>query len=139
MVDVYGDADRLIGKRVDLGNGRSAFVPGSIPLGADGELAGGLKAAQTTLSQTKVTLAANAAQTIVAASPNLNGARVLNWTTAPIYLANGTTGTPASGAPSDYVPAASSGVPGQYECPYAPIDGLRAVGAAAGDLTVETW
>lgn len=37
MPDVYGDNDRLIGKRVDLGNGRSAFIPGSIALAADGD------------------------------------------------------------------------------------------------------
>lgn len=95
---------------------------------------------QGTVTQTTITLAAGTAQTIIAASANLRGARILNWITAPVYIANGTTGTPASGAPSDYIPAAAAGpVPAQFEFPYAPVDGVRAVCASAGTLTVETW
>lgn len=95
--------------------------------------------AQATVVATKYTLAANTAVTIATASAAASGARVLNWTASPVYITSGTTGTPASGSPSDYVPAAASGVPGQWEPPYRPVDGLRAVGASAGDLTVVTF
>jgi hypothetical protein len=87
-----------------------------------------------------VNLTAGTAATIIAANMNLRGARILNWITAPVYIANGTSGTPASGAPSDYIPAAAAGpVPAQFEFPYAPVDGVRAVSATTGTLTVETW
>lgn len=95
---------------------------------------------QNTVTQTTITLAAGTAQTIIPGDANINGARILNWITAPVYLANGTTGTPASGAPSDYIPAAAAGpVPAQFEFAYRPVDGVRAVCASAGTLTVETW
>lgn len=95
--------------------------------------------AQTTPSFVTQTLAAGVAATIIAANRSVAGARILNWTASPVYLSLGTTGTPASGAPSDYIPAAAGGVPGQYVCEFAPVSGMRAVGAAAGDLTVVTW
>lgn len=95
---------------------------------------------QAALTQTTITLAAGTAQTIIPAGASINGARILNWITAPVYLTNGTTGTPASGAPSDYIPAAAAGpVPAQFEFAYRPVDGVRAVCASAGTLTVETW
>lgn len=95
---------------------------------------------QNTVTQTTITLAAGTAQTIIPAGATINGARILNWITAPVYLANGTSGTPASGAPSDYIPAAAAGpVPAQFEFAYRPVDGVRAVCASAGTLTVETW
>lgn len=95
---------------------------------------------QGTVTQTTITLVAGTAQTIIASNANIRGARILNWITAPVYLANGTTGTPASGAPSDYIPAAAAGpVPAQFEFAYRPVDGVRAVCASAGTLTVETW
>lgn len=96
--------------------------------------------AQGTLTQTTVNLTAGTAATIIAANANIRGARILNWITAPVYIANGTSGTPASGAPSDYIPAAATGpIPAQFEFPYAPVDGVRAVSATTGTLTVETW
>jgi hypothetical protein len=92
-----------------------------------------------TLARSKVTLAANTAATLFLANTAALGCRLLNWTASIVYLNDGTTGTPASGAPSDYIPAAASGVPGQFESPYPPTTGMRAVGASAGDITVETW
>lgn len=97
---------------------------------------------QGTPTQTTVTLVAATAQTIIAANANIRGARILNWIADGVYLANGTAGTPASGAPSDYIPAAIAGppvVPGQFEFAYAPVAGVRAVSATGGTLTVETW
>lgn len=95
---------------------------------------------QGTVTQTTITLAAETAQTIIAANANIRGARILNWIAAPVYITNGTAGTPASGAPSDYIPAATSGpVPAQFEFAYSPVAGVRAVSATAGTLTVETW
>ena len=93
---------------------------------------------QTPVAVTK-TLVAAAPQTLVAASGAIQGARILNYTTSPVYLAPGASGTPANGAPSDFVPAAAAGVPGQWTSPYRPITGLRGVGASAGDLAVITW
>lgn len=95
---------------------------------------------QGTPTQTTVTLVAATAQTIITANANIRGARILNWIADGVYLANGTTGTPASGAPSDYIPAAAAGpVPAQFEFAYAPVAGVRAVSATGGTLTVETW
>lgn len=92
-----------------------------------------------TLARANVTLTANTAATLFAANTAALGCRLLNWTASIVYLNDGTAGTPASGAPSDYIPAAASGVPGQFESPYPPTTGMRAVGASAGDITVETW
>jgi len=89
--------------------------------------------------QVKVTLEAATAATILAASALRTGARVLNWTASPVYVIPGVVGTPASGAPSEYIPAAAAGVPGVWNCPYAPKAGLRAVGAGAGDLTITSY
>jgi len=94
---------------------------------------------QGTPTQTTVTLVAATAQTIIAANANIRGARILNWIADGVYLANGTAGTPASGAPSDYIPAAAPPVPAQFEFAYAPVAGVRAVSATGGTLTVETW
>ena len=85
------------------------------------------------------TLVAATAQTILTADANRVGARILNFTAAPVYLAPGSVGTPPTGGGSDYVPAAAAGVPGQWESPYRPVGGIRAVGASAGDLTVVSW
>lgn len=98
-----------------------------------------VRTAQGAPAHSTVTLAAATAATIIASGASTNGARILNWTASPVYVTPGTTGTPNSGAPSDYIPAAASGVPGQYEPPYIPTTGMRAVGASAGDLTVEVW
>ena len=93
-------------------------------------------------SWTKKTLLAGVAQTVVPLTRDLRGVRVLNWTASPVYLALGLSESgvvPASGAPSDVVPAAAAGLPGQYEAPFAPKQGLTALGASAGDLTVAVW
>lgn len=95
--------------------------------------------AQSAPTHETKTLVAATAQTILTADANRVGCRILNFTAAPVYLAPGTAGTPPSGGGSDYVPAAASGVPGQWESPYRPVGGIRAVGAAAGDLTVVSW
>lgn len=95
--------------------------------------------AQGVIASGPVTLVANTAQTIIAAFADRRGMRVLNYTASPVYLSLGTTGTPTSGGGSDYIPAAAAGVPGQWEPPYAPVGGVRAVGASAGDLTVTVW
>lgn len=95
--------------------------------------------AQGVIASGSATLVANTAQTIIAAFADRRGMRVLNYTASPVYLSLGTTGTPASGGGSDYIPAAVAGVPGQWEPPYAPVGGVRAVGASAGDLTVTVW
>lgn len=92
-----------------------------------------------TLATSKVTLVAATAATLFPANAAQIGCRILNWTAAPVYITPGTTGTPPNTAPSDYIPAAASGVPGQFESPYAPTTGMRAVGASAGDITVEIW
>jgi hypothetical protein len=95
--------------------------------------------AQGLIASGPITLVAATAQTIIGAFAGRRGIRVLNWTASPVYIGEGTTGTPASGAGSDFIPAAASGVPGQWEPPYAPVNGLRAVGASAGGLTVTAW
>ncbi len=123
-------------------------LPVAVISGGTGGSGGGLgtnaspnivREAQNAPTHATRTLAAATPQTIIAAGASANGARILNWTTAPVYVIPGEAGTPVSGAPSDYIPAAASGVPGQYEPPYIPTGGLRAVGAAAGDLSVITW
>lgn len=87
------------------------------------------------------TLAANTAATIIGAFADRRKFRVLNWIAAPVYLSYGTTGTPPSGAGSDYIPAAQTIggflVPGQYEPLILPVGGMRAVCAVAGDLTIQ--
>lgn len=90
---------------------------------------------------TALTLVANTAADLMLADGTRRGARILNWTASPVYFVVGTagTGTPASGAPSDFIPAADSGTPGQFEFPYAPTGDYRVVGASNGDLTIETW
>lgn len=98
-----------------------------------------VRPAQSAPIATKVPLAAGVAATALAADADIQGARILNWTASPVYVAPGMNGTPASGAPSDVVPAAADGLPGQFEPPFAPITGLRVIGASAGDLTVERW
>lgn len=96
--------------------------------------------AQGTVTQTTITLVAATAQTALAASANRRGARILNYTASPVYVTvTGVTGTPASGAPSDFIPAAAGGVPGQWEPPFAPVAGVRVVGASAGGLSVMDW
>lgn len=95
--------------------------------------------AQGVISSGPVTLVANVAQTIIGAFADRRGFRVLNYTAAPVYVALGTTGTPPSGGGSDFIPAASGGIPGQWEPPFAPTTGVRAVGAADGQLTVFAW
>lgn len=87
-------------------------------------------------AQTKVTLVAATAATLLAASTEDRRVTVLNYIDAPVYVAPGVTGTPASTAPSDYIPAAAAGVPGRYTCPYSPKSGLRVISANAGDLTL---
>jgi len=91
-----------------------------------------------------ITVAAATAGDLLTADANRRGARLLNYTAAPIYFwptVNGA--TPPSGAPADVVPAAASGLPGQYEFPYAPTVAFRYVGASAGatvaGLGVEVW
>lgn len=96
-------------------------------------------AAQGVIASGPITLAAGVAQTLIGAFPDRRGMRILNYTASPVYLSNGTTGTPVSGGGSDYIPAAAGGVPGQFEFPYAPVNGVRGVSAAAGDLTVTVW
>lgn len=96
--------------------------------------------AQGTIVQATATLVAATASTILTASATRLGARVLNWTASPVYVNFATlVGTPNSTAPSDYIPAAAAGVPGQLEPPFSPVNGIRAVGASAGDLTVISW
>lgn len=94
---------------------------------------------QGNIASGPVTLVAGEAQTLIGAFPDRRGMRVLNYTDAPVYISLGTTGTPAPGAGSDYIPAASEGVPGVWSPPYAPVGGVRAVGASAGGLTVTVW
>lgn len=95
--------------------------------------------AQGVIASGPLALSAATAATIIGAFPGRRGMRVLNWIAAPVYLSLGTTGTPPSGAGADYIPAAVGGVPGQWEPPYAPVDGVRAVCATAGSLTVTVW
>lgn len=95
--------------------------------------------AQGVIASGPVTLEAATAQTIIGAFPDRRGMMVLNYTDAPVYLAPGTSGTPASGAGSICVPAATAGVPGSFVFPFAPVTGVRAVGASAGGLTVTVW
>lgn len=100
-------------------------------------------AAQGTPTTTTITLAAGVAQTIIAANANIRGARILSYiSAAPTYLTPGEVGTPASGAPSDFIPVALAGppiVPAQFEFPYAPTNGVRAVNASGGTLTLLIW
>ena len=95
--------------------------------------------AQGVIASGPITLVAATAQTIIAAFANRRGFYVLNYTASPVYLSLGTTGTPASGAGSMFVPAAVVGAPGAFLFPFAPVTGVRAVGAAAGGLTIVAW
>lgn len=95
--------------------------------------------AQGLIASGSVNLEAGVAATIMSALPGMRGIRILNYISAPVYIANGTSGTPASGAGSDYIPAAAAGVPGVLNLPYVPVNGLRAVCASAGGLTVTVW
>ncbi len=88
------------------------------------------------VSYSKVTLAAGIPLALVAPAKWMLGVRILNWTASPVYVSTGTSGTPPSGAPSDFIAAAVAGVPGIYEPPFVPSAGLMGVGASAGDLTV---
>lgn len=91
-------------------------------------------------SATSVTLEAGVAQTILADAKVITGVRLVNWTASPVYVQLGTsTGTPAAAGPSDVVPALANGLPGQYECPFGPVGGIRVVGASAGTLSVFAW
>lgn len=94
---------------------------------------------QGNIASGPMALTANTAATIIGAFPDRRGMRVLNYIAAPVYLSLGTSGTPSSGAGSDYIPAAVGGVPGQWEPPYAPVGGVRAVCATAGSITVTVW
>lgn len=91
-----------------------------------------------------ITVVAAVAGDLLTADATRHGARLLNYTAAPIYFwptVNGA--TPPTGAPADVVPAAAAGLPGQYEFPYAPVAAYRYVGASAGatvaGLGVEVW
>lgn len=95
--------------------------------------------AQGLIASGPVTLVAATAQTPIGAFADRRGMMVLNYTDAPVYMAPGTTGTPASGAGSICVPPAAAGVPGSFVFPFAPVTGIRAVGASAGGLTVTVW
>ena len=95
--------------------------------------------AQGVVASGSFALSAATAATIIGAFPDRRGMRVLNYIEAPVYLSLGTTGTPASGAGSDFIPAAVAGVPGQWTPPFAPVGGVRAVCATAGSLTVTVW
>lgn len=86
---------------------------------------------------TKVTLLANTAQLIVAKYNTWRGVRILNYTASPLYLSFNASTTPTSDAASDYVPAAASGVPGQYESASRVGSGMQAISASAGDIMVE--
>jgi hypothetical protein len=121
-------------------------LPGAIPLaGANGTGAATqinpipVTEAQGVIASGPITLVAATAQTIIGAFADRRGFYVLNYTASPVYLSLGTTGTPASGGGSLYVPAAAAGVPGAFLFPFAPVTGVRAVGAAAGDLTIVAW
>lgn len=95
--------------------------------------------AQGVIASGPFSLTAATAATIIGAFPDRRGMYVLNYIDAPVYLSLGTTGTPASGAGSFYIPAAAAGVPGQFRFPFAPVGGVRAVSANAGGLTVAVW
>jgi hypothetical protein len=89
---------------------------------------------------TKVTLpAAGIGGPVLAPNKWLGGCRLVNWTASPVYISLGISGTPAQGAPSDYVPAAAGGVPGVLEFRYVPRAGLMGFSTPGGDLTVVTW
>lgn len=96
--------------------------------------------AQGVIASGSLSLAANTANTIIGAFAGRQKFYVLNWIQAPVYLAYGTTGTPASGAGSLFIPPAQiiNGVltPSQFEPWILPVGGMRAVCATAGDLTV---
>lgn len=95
--------------------------------------------AQGVIASGPMTLVADTPLTLIAAFADRRGMRVLNYTASPVYLTNGITGTPPSGAGSDFIPAAVGAVPGVWEPRYAPVNGVRAVGAAAGGLTITVW
>lgn len=95
--------------------------------------------AQGVIAAGSVTLVANTTSQIIGAFADRRGLRVLNYTASPVYLSQGTSGDPALGAGSDFIPAAVAGVPGQWEPPYAPVGGIRGQGASAGGLTVIAW
>lgn len=95
--------------------------------------------AQGVIASGAFPLTAATAATIIGAFPDRRGMSVLNYIEAPVYLSLGTTGTPASGAGSLYIPAAAAGVPGQWNPAFAPVGGVRAVCASAGSLTVTVW
>lgn len=100
------------------------------------------QAAQSAPAFTAVTFAANTASVLMTASATRQGARILNYGASPLYFFIGTTGTPGAGN-ADVIPAAASGLPGQYEFPYRPVGAYWAVTATAATgataVVVETW
>lgn len=95
---------------------------------------------QGVIASGALALTANTAATIIGAFAGRRKFYVLNWIQAPVYVDYGTTGTPASGPGSLFIPPASmiNGVltPGQFEPWTLPTSGMRAVCATAGSLTV---
>lgn len=96
--------------------------------------------AQGIISSGPFALTAATAATIIGAFAGRQKFVVLNYIQAPVYVAYGTTGTPASGAGSLFIPAATvvEGVvyPGQFEPWILPVGGMRAVCAVSGNITV---
>ncbi len=119
-------------------DGHSPFLGHVIPVNRDGipmdEAGQG-----TPTHATKTAAAGTAGNLFSGPDAARRGARILNYLAAPIYLAKGDSGTPASGAPSDFVPSSVDGVPGQYEFHYRPVDQYRYVCAVAGGFTLITW
>jgi len=116
----------------------------SAPVGTSSTSPQFVTAAQSDPAFSLITVVANTAGDLFTANANRRGARLTNYTAAPIYFwptSNGA--TPPSGAPADVVPAAASGIPGQFEFPYAPTVPFRYVGASAGatvaGLGVQVW
>lgn len=95
--------------------------------------------AQGNIVNGPLALTAATAATAIGAFADRRGMRILNYIEAPVYLNYGTTGTPPSGAGSDYVPAAAAGKPGVWDAPFAPVGGVRVVCASAGSITVTVW
>ncbi len=133
----YLDADRINRTSVSLAN------PLPVTASAGSDAAPSVtRNAQGTPTQTTVAITSNVAINLLASGVAVVApVRLLNYTTAVVYLQYGVGLTPAKGAPSDYIPAATGSgdtlQPGQWESLYIPTGGISGLGSASGNVAVQ--
>lgn len=88
MVDTFRDGDRLVGRRVDMGDGRSAFITGTIPMdefGNSGSASASPLPAGTDRSGT-TSATANTSTPLAAANATRRGLNIQNISGAPMGI-----------------------------------------------------